>query len=348
MAVPARNIAFPIFLLVILAFLLLLFLKVWLWEAPSTGETPEFRPQEKTAIPDRSPPSDTAEPSRPTLAATTEDPPAPGETAVAESTAPRLDTEAPVDADAAEVRAEAPLRAPPPDGRESESTAPRGGGGGSGATPSPARQDAGAGAGGGIEGSTYVDIPDTSRQAQEAPHEPEPEAEVTPEEEPPPEEEEPAPEPPSPRKKRKPAEEQPTSTAIVQAVPSLSELTVEGSLSVVVMISNATNVGHVPFHLVYDPQVLLFEYGEEGSFLGSDGAQTAFFAAASGGGGIVVVGLSRLGQTTGVSGAGDLCVLHFRAVGPGTTALAFSSEKVKDPAGDPIPYVFTPVSITVR
>jgi hypothetical protein len=199
-----------------------------------------------------------------------------------------------------------------------------------------------------MEGSTYVDIPEARQQAEETPRESEAEPEAAPEEEPPIEEEEPSPEPPSPRKKRKPAEEPPTSTAIVQAIPSLTELAVEGSLSVVVMISNATDVGHVPFHLVYDPQVLLFEYGEEGSFLGSDGAQTAFFAAGAGGGGTVVVGLSRLGQTSGVSGAGEMCVLHFTAVGPGTTALAFSSEKVRNPAGDPVPSVFVPVSITVR
>jgi hypothetical protein len=114
------------------------------------------------------------------------------------------------------------------------------------------------------------------------------------------------------------------------------------------MIANATDVGHVPFHLVYDPQVLQFNYGEEGFFLGSDGAPTAFFAAASGGGGTVVVGLSRLGQTSGVSGAGDLCVLHFTAVGAGTTSLAFSSENVKGPDGDPLPSFFAPVSVTVR
>ncbi len=199
-----------------------------------------------------------------------------------------------------------------------------------------------------MEGSTYVDIPSAPRQLEEAPPEPEPEPQAAPEEELPLEEEEPTPEPPSPRKRREPTEESPTSTAIVQAVPSHTELAVEGRLSVFVMISNATNVGHVPFHLVYDPRILQFEYGEEGSFLGSDGAQTAFFAAASGGGGTVVVGLSRLGQTSGVSGAGDLCVLHFTAVGPGTTSLAFSSEKVRDPAGGLVSSVFTPVSITVR
>jgi hypothetical protein len=199
-----------------------------------------------------------------------------------------------------------------------------------------------------MEGSTYVDIPAAPRQAEEIPAEAEPEPETAPEEEPRAEEEEPKPEPKPSRKRREPQEEPPASTAIVQALPSLTELAVEGRLAVVVTISGAAEVGHVPFHLVYDPQVLAFEYGEEGAFLGSDGAQTAFFATPSGGGGTIFVGLSRLGQTSGVSGAGNLCVLHFRAVGPGTTTLAFSSEKVRDPAGGLLPSVFVPVSVTVR
>lgn len=103
-------------------------------------------------------------------------------------------------------------------------------------------------------------------------------------------------------------------------------------VSIVIEISGATDVGHVPFHVTMNPQVLQFEYGEEGNFLSSDGRQTAFFAAATSDAAVVVVGLSRIRQGDGIRGGGDLCVLHFIAVGPGNAGLGFARARFGIPA----------------
>ena len=99
---------------------------------------------------------------------------------------------------------------------------------------------------------------------------------------------------------------------------------------VVVEIQFGTDVGHVPFHLAFDPRVLRFERGDQGDFLRIDGAPTVFYATTANSGDAVVVGLSRLGNGPGIDGSGQLCVLNFVALAPGTTPLRFRAAAVKD------------------
>ena len=142
------------------------------------------------------------------------------------------------------------------------------------------------------------------------------------------------------------AHDEPTPVVWLDLPPT--ELGVGERFAVVVKIRDATDVGHVPFHVAYDPAILRFESGEEGPFLRSDGGQTAFFAAPTSNAGSVVVGLSRLGRVPGVSGGGDLCTLHFEAVGPGTTLLVFQREKVRKADHSIVNASFERASLVVR
>jgi hypothetical protein len=123
-------------------------------------------------------------------------------------------------------------------------------------------------------------------------------------------------------------------------VASAGYLSVGELVTVQIVIDGATDVGHTPFHVLYDPAVLRFVGGDEGSFLGSDGQPTAFFASATSDGASVVVGLSRLGRVPGISGGGDLCQLHFEVVGPGNARLAFSRAKVRDSSNRIVSAIF--------
>ena len=48
-------------------------------------------------------------------------------------------------------------------------------------------------------------------------------------------------------------------------------ITVGDRVTLTVRIAKGENIGHVPFHIAHDPEVLRFERGEEGAFLRSDG-----------------------------------------------------------------------------
>ncbi len=140
------------------------------------------------------------------------------------------------------------------------------------------------------------------------------------------------------------------SSPVVRMVASATEVRVGESVSVSIEISGARDVGHVPFHVRFDPAVLRFDSGTEGVFMASDGANTAFLAAATGGGDVVVVGMSRLrsSHADGVSGGGELCVLGFTAVGPGPANFSFERAKVRDGTNTIVPSVFRQATIHVR
>jgi len=131
-------------------------------------------------------------------------------------------------------------------------------------------------------------------------------------------------------------------------IPSAAVVGVGQPLIVSIALFGGTDVGHVPFHVVFDPSVLRFESGQEGGFLAGDGNPTAFFAAATSAGDAVVVGLSRLGRVGGIDGDGELCVLQFTALGPGEAGLAFARAKVRDSTNRIVPSLFVPARVTVQ
>jgi hypothetical protein len=113
------------------------------------------------------------------------------------------------------------------------------------------------------------------------------------------------------------------------------------------LIDGAVDAASIPFHVVFNPAVVRFESGEEGSFL-SGGGQTAFFASPTSTGERVVVGLSRLGPEQGASGSGELCRLRFTTIGAGDSALAFERAKVRDTSNKILPASFAPTKVSVR
>jgi hypothetical protein len=127
-----------------------------------------------------------------------------------------------------------------------------------------------------------------------------------------------------------------------------AQVSVGERISIRIEIADGVNVGSVPFHVVYNPDVLEFESGQEGSFLGRDGRQTAFFAAAMSNGREVVVGLSRLGRGEGIGGRGELCTLTFYVVGAGDAGLGFTRAHVRDFSNQIVPADFETAILTAH
>ena len=142
---------------------------------------------------------------------------------------------------------------------------------------------------------------------------------------------------------------QPSGPAVVNLVPSQAVYRVGDTVQVQAVISNATNVGSVPFHLRYNTEVLQFlPPATEGGFLSSDGFSTVFLASDTGGGGEVVVGLSRMGGGEGASGGGTLVTFEFQAIGAGDCNFAFTGASVKDPQARNVPAAFNTAVVQVQ
>jgi hypothetical protein len=135
----------------------------------------------------------------------------------------------------------------------------------------------------------------------------------------------------------------------VELVPTKIVYPVGERVVVEVAIENGRDVGSVPFHLMYNPDVLSFvSPAAEGPFMRSDGALTVFLAADSGGGGEIVVGLSRLGASEGASGSGTLATFEFDAIAGGDCEFAFSAHSVKDPQARDMPAGWSPATVRIQ
>ena len=138
----------------------------------------------------------------------------------------------------------------------------------------------------------------------------------------------------------------------IKASPNTSTVAIGATLTVTIRINSASNVGSVPFTLLYDPAILEFvaATSREGGFLKKNHAATSFIARSgplSRGGG-VVVGLSRLDPVRGADGKGSLCHLTFRAIAPGLSPLTFNRATLFDPRAQPLGASFTGTTIRVK
>lgn len=139
-----------------------------------------------------------------------------------------------------------------------------------------------------------------------------------------------------------------TGRPVVEIALLATDVRIGDEVLALVRIRGARDVASVPFHLVFDPEILAWEAASEGPFLSRDGQPTAFMTASASAGGRLVVGASRLGQALGASGSGEICTIRFRALASGTTALLLDRAKVIDSFGQVIPAGFAPTSVVIR
>lgn len=101
---------------------------------------------------------------------------------------------------------------------------------------------------------------------------------------------------------------------------------------------DVTRLYGLSFDLQYPASVLSFEAAAEEGFLSADGADTSLQVAEQPAGNLVI-GLTRLGRVSGISGSGVLLSLELRAVGNGGGTLRFDANEAFDAEGDPMPSV---------
>ena len=116
---------------------------------------------------------------------------------------------------------------------------------------------------------------------------------------------------------------------------------------VAVQVSADRPISHLPLTLVFDPSLLAVDAAAPGEFLGDTGKAeilTDFSRP-----GEVVVGASRLGKQAGVTGAGTLVRVTFRALTAGSALVGFAGREALDSALRPVlPIAVRPAHIEVQ
>lgn len=128
-------------------------------------------------------------------------------------------------------------------------------------------------------------------------------------------------------------------TPTMRLVPSTATAAPGATVTFTVEGKDLGEVYYAAVDLTYDPAGMEFLEAAEGGFLSRDGADATLFRAAlqDAQAGKIAVGLTRLGDIGGVTGAGTLLTLSFKALNSGTTSLGFSNPKaLRDPQNQDI------------
>lgn len=107
-------------------------------------------------------------------------------------------------------------------------------------------------------------------------------------------------------------------------VPVGQEITVQ------VEARGMTDLYSAPFHLTYDPSLLEATRVEEGHFLKHGGRKTLFLHKINPDRGNVVIGLSRLEKSMGVTGQAPLAFITFKTIKEGRARLGFQNVDFKN------------------
>ena len=107
----------------------------------------------------------------------------------------------------------------------------------------------------------------------------------------------------------------------VKFVPGQASVQINGTVTVSLMVDNASDLASTPMQVRFDPKILRLNDVARGNLLASDGQQVAFSKNVLNDSGEATINVSRFPATGGVSGSGSIVTLVFQAVGRGDTVV---------------------------
>ena len=136
--------------------------------------------------------------------------------------------------------------------------------------------------------------------------------------------------------------------ARVMFVPPQASAQLNGTVTVSLLVENATDLASTPMQIRFDPKVLRLNDVARGNLLASDGQPVAFSKNILNDTGEATVNVSRFPTTGGVSGSGSLVTLVFQAVGKGETIIAVPQLTLRNSQSQPILTAAPHLTVTVK
>jgi general secretion pathway protein D len=125
----------------------------------------------------------------------------------------------------------------------------------------------------------------------------------------------------------------PVGNAVVRFLPQQVETSPQGTVTVALIIDNATDVASAPLQVSFDSKVVKLNDAGRGDFFSSDGQIPVFTKNIQNDAGTAAINLNRLPNTPGVSGSGVLTTMIFQAVAKGSTTVAIPNLTVRNAQG---------------
>jgi general secretion pathway protein D len=128
----------------------------------------------------------------------------------------------------------------------------------------------------------------------------------------------------------------PAGSASVHFQPATVEANLSSAFTVTLVVENGTDVGSAPMAVQFDPKILRINDVTRGEFLANDGQQPVFTKNIMNDTGNVTIQLSRMPNSAGVSGSGNLVSFSFQAIGRGSTSVTVPNLTVRNSASQAI------------
>lgn len=144
------------------------------------------------------------------------------------------------------------------------------------------------------------------------------------------------------------AAQPPAGNARVTFVPGQASAELNGTITVSLLVENATDLASTPMQIRFDPKILRLNDVVRGKLLASDGQQVAFSKNVLNDTGEATVNVSRFPATGGITGSGSIVTLVFQAVGHGDTVITVPQLVLRNSQSQPILTASPQLAVTVK
>ncbi|HXB67530.1 MAG TPA: cohesin domain-containing protein [Candidatus Acidoferrales bacterium] len=140
----------------------------------------------------------------------------------------------------------------------------------------------------------------------------------------------------------------PAGNTTVHFLPAQTQTTVQGTITVALVIENGNDVASAPMQFQYDPKVVRLTDIGRGDFLSGDGQVPVFTKNIQNDNGTAIINLNRQPGTAGSSGSGVLVTLIFQGVAVGSSTVTIPVFGVRNSQGQIVASGSPSIGITVK
>ncbi|MBI3593969.1 MAG: hypothetical protein HY200_03360 [Nitrospirae bacterium] len=125
--------------------------------------------------------------------------------------------------------------------------------------------------------------------------------------------------------------------SLIVGTPSSSLIHVGEQVFLTIAINQVERLFSAPFYLMYNPNLLELVKVLQGNFLSQDHQQVLFLNSNQPEQGRIIIGLTRVGQVSGITGSGVLAIFTFKAKMSGFAKFSMEGVDFRNDAMDVIP-----------
>ncbi len=140
----------------------------------------------------------------------------------------------------------------------------------------------------------------------------------------------------------------PAGSASVHFQPDQAVTTVQGAITVALVIENGSDIASSPLQIQFDPKFVKLNDVGTGDFLARDGQIPVFTKNIQNDAGSATINLNRIPGTPGANGSGVLVTMSFQGVAKGSTTISIPNLSVRNAQGQVVASGTPTFTVTVK